>query len=113
MAQITIKICSMYKKLSGMTGTAKTEEEELREIYNMEVISIPTNRPVRRVDKPDLLYTSIRAKHNAVVKLIELHEKDNLSYWYGICRRFRIIIKNIDDEKFASQCLNAKQCQRS
>ncbi len=77
MAQITYQnLFRMYKKLSGMTGTAKTEEEELREIYNMEVITIPTNRPIKRVDYPDLLYPSIRAKYNAVVKLIqELHEK--------------------------------------
>ncbi|KAI3473442.1 hypothetical protein Pfo_031128 [Paulownia fortunei] len=77
MAQITYQnLFRMYKKLSGMTGTAKTEEEELREIYNMEVITIPTNRPIQRVDYPDLLYPSVRAKYNAVVKLIvELHEK--------------------------------------
>ncbi len=54
MAQITYQnLFRMYKKLSGMTGTAKTEEEELREIYNMEVITIPTNRPIKRVDYPD------------------------------------------------------------
>ena len=58
----------MYKKLSGMTGTGKTEEEEFREIYNIRVIPIPTNRPVQRIDHSDLLYTSIEAKFKAVVE---------------------------------------------
>ncbi|WP_173303019.1 preprotein translocase subunit SecA [Streptococcus sp. 8854] len=58
----------MYKKLSGMTGTGKTEEEEFREIYNIRVIPIPTNRPVQRIDHSDLLYSSIEAKFKAVVE---------------------------------------------
>ena len=62
----------MYKKLSGMTGTGKTEEEEFREIYNIRVIPIPTNRPVQRIDHPDLLYASIEAKFNAVVEDVKV-----------------------------------------
>lgn len=58
----------MYKKLSGMTGTGKTEEEEFREIYNMRIIPIPTNRPIQRIDHPDLLYPSLVAKFKAVVE---------------------------------------------
>ena len=58
----------MYKKLSGMTGTGKTEEEEFREIYNIRVIPIPTNRPVARIDHPDLLYPSLESKFRAVVE---------------------------------------------
>ncbi|HET3464225.1 TPA: preprotein translocase subunit SecA [Streptococcus pneumoniae] len=58
----------MYKKLSGMTGTGKTEEEEFREIYNIGVIPIPTNRPVQRIDHSDLLYASIESKFKAVVE---------------------------------------------
>lgn len=58
----------MYKKLSGMTGTGKTEEEEFREIYNIRVIPIPTNRPVQRIDHSDLLYESIESKFKAVVE---------------------------------------------
>ena len=58
----------MYKKLSGTTGTGKTEEEEFREIYNIRVIPIPTNRPVQRIDHPDLLYPSLEAKFKAVVE---------------------------------------------
>lgn len=66
----------MYKKLSGMTGTAKTEEEEFREIYNMEVITIPTNRPIARKDLPDILYPTLDSKFEAVVKEIkERHAK--------------------------------------
>lgn len=61
----------MYKKLAGMTGTAKTEEEEFREIYNMEVITIPTNRPVIRQDMPDLLYPTLDSKFKAVVEEIK------------------------------------------
>ena len=66
----------MYKKLSGMTGTAKTEEEEFRETYNIRVIPIPTNRPVARIDHSDLLYPSIDSKFKAVVQDVkERHEK--------------------------------------
>lgn len=61
----------MYRKLSGMTGTAKTEEEEFREIYNMNVIAIPTNRPIQRIDGQDLIYPSLRSKFRAVVKDIK------------------------------------------
>ena len=61
----------MYRKLSGMTGTAKTEEEEFREIYNMNVVAIPTNRPIQRVDGQDLIYPSLRSKFRAVVKDIK------------------------------------------
>ena len=58
----------MYKKLSGMTGTGKTEEEEFREIYNIRVIPIPTNKPVARIDHSDLLYPSLESKFRAVVE---------------------------------------------
>ncbi|WP_054702004.1 preprotein translocase subunit SecA [Secundilactobacillus odoratitofui] len=77
MANITYQnLFRMYRKLSGMTGTARTEIEEFREIYNMEVISVPTNKPVIRLDEPDVLYPTLEAKFNAVVNRIkELHEK--------------------------------------
>ena len=66
----------MYKKLSGMTGTGKTEEEEFREIYNIRVIPIPTNRPIARIDHPDLLYPSLKSKFKAVVEDVKSrHEK--------------------------------------
>lgn len=72
MANITYQnFFRMYKKLSGMTGTAKTEQEEFREIYNMEVIAIPTNKPVIRKDKADLLYPTLKSKFAAVVEDIK------------------------------------------
>lgn len=77
MANITYQnMFRMYDKLAGMTGTARTEIEEFREIYNMEVISVPTNKPVIRLDEPDVLYPTLEAKFNAVRDRIkELHEK--------------------------------------
>lgn len=66
----------MYEKLSGMTGTAKTEEEEFRNIYNMHVVVIPTNKPISRDDKADLIYKSMEGKFNAVVDdIAERHAK--------------------------------------
>ena len=77
MANITYQnYFRMYDKLAGMTGTAKTEEEEFREIYNMNVITIPTNKPVIRVDYPDVLYPTIDSKFKAVTQEIkERHAK--------------------------------------
>ena len=77
MANITYQnLFRMYNKLAGMTGTAKTEQEEFREIYNMETITIPTNRPVQRKDEPDLLYPTLQSKFAAVVDRIKkLHAK--------------------------------------
>ena len=66
----------LYKKLSGMTGTAKTEEEEFRTIYGLDVLEIPTNRPVVRIDEPDVVYSTERGKLKAIIKdIIETHEK--------------------------------------
>ena len=66
----------MYHKLSGMTGTALTEENEFREIYNLDVVEIPTNKPMIRVDHPDAVYRSMEGKYNAIVKqVVECHEK--------------------------------------
>ncbi|PZO96715.1 MAG: preprotein translocase subunit SecA [Streptococcus pyogenes] len=66
----------MYKKLAGMTGTAKTEEEEFREVYNMRIIPIPTNRPIARLDHTDLLYPTLQSKFNAVIADVKRrHEK--------------------------------------
>lgn len=75
MATITFQnLFRMYEKLSGMTGTAKTEEEEFRNIYNMYVIQIPTNKPIARVDLPDLVYADRNGKYTAIVNCIkEIH----------------------------------------
>jgi preprotein translocase subunit SecA len=72
LATITFQnLFRMYKKLSGMTGTAKTEEEEFRNIYNMYVIEIPTNVPVIRIDEPDLVYASKEAKYKAIIEFVK------------------------------------------
>ena len=64
----------MYAKLSGMTGTAKTEEDEFDEIYKLDVVEIPTNRPVQRIDDNDHVYINERGKFNAIIKEInEVH----------------------------------------
>ena len=66
----------MYKKLSGMTGTAKTEEEEFKSIYKMDVVVVPTNKPVQREDLPDVVYKNENAKFNAVAEdILERHKK--------------------------------------
>ena len=66
----------LYNKLSGMTGTAATEESEFREIYNLDVIEIPTNKPVIRQDHEDFVYTTMRGKYNAVIdQIVECHKK--------------------------------------
>ncbi len=66
----------LYNKLSGMTGTAMTEEDEFREIYKLDVIAIPTNRPVQRIDHNDLIYRTEAAKYRAIIdQIIDCHEK--------------------------------------
>ena len=77
LATITFQnLFRMYKKLSGMTGTAKTEEEEFRNIYNMYVIEIPTNKDVIRIDAPDLVYATKEAKYKAIIEFVkECYEK--------------------------------------
>ena len=65
----------LYSKLSGMTGTAKTEEAEFRTIYSLDVVEIPTNRPVKRVDLPDMVYSTVDGKKRAIVnEIIQRHE---------------------------------------
>ncbi len=77
LATITIQnYFRMYEKLSGMTGTAETEENEFYQIYGLEVMVIPTNRPVRRVDKHDLIYKTRREKYNAIIdEIVRQHER--------------------------------------
>lgn len=80
MATITFQnYFRMYEKLSGMTGTAKTEEEEFRNIYNMQVVAIPTNKPIARDDRPDLIFATMNGKFNAVAaEIAERHKKVSL-----------------------------------
>ncbi|WP_139903837.1 preprotein translocase subunit SecA [Clostridium thermarum] len=77
LATITLQnFFKLYNKLSGMTGTAYTEQMEFREIYNLDVVVIPTNKPVKRIDHNDEVYKTTRAKYNAIVReVIESHEK--------------------------------------
>jgi preprotein translocase subunit SecA len=100
----------MYKKLAGMTGTAKTEEEEFREIYNIEVIQIPTNRPVIREDHADLLYPTLESKFHAVVQDIkERHRKGQPILVGTVAVETSELLSNmLDREKVPHEVLNAK-----
>ena len=72
LATITFQnLFRMYSKLSGMTGTAKTEEEEFRNIYNMYVIEIPTNREIARIDAPDMVFATKEAKYKAIIRFVK------------------------------------------
>ena len=77
LATITFQnLFRLYKKLSGMTGTAMTEESEFREIYKLDVIEIPTNKPVQRIDHDDVVFKNERGKYNAVIdQIVECHER--------------------------------------
>ncbi|OAU88209.1 preprotein translocase subunit SecA, partial [Lacticaseibacillus rhamnosus] len=111
MANITYQnFFRMYTKLAGMTGTAKTEQEEFREIYNMEVISVPTNKPVIRVDSPDVLYPTLDAKFNAVVDDIKKRHKKGQPILVGTVaiESSERLSKQLDDEKIPHTVLNAK-----
>lgn len=111
MATITFQnYFRMYKKLSGMTGTAKTEEEEFREIYNIEVIQIPTNRPVIREDHADLLYPTLESKFHAVVQDIkERHRKGQPILVGTVAVETSELLSNmLDREKVPHEVLNAK-----
>src|SRR6059036_2527649 len=84
LATITIQnYFRMYEKLAGMTGTAETEETEFHEIYKLEVVVIPTNRPVRRVDKHDLVYKTRKEKYDAIMDEIERQHKRGLPVLVG------------------------------
>ena len=73
----------MYKKISGMTGTAKTEEEEFQGIYNLDVVQIPTNKPMIRKDLNDMVYKTKRGKFNAVVEEIVKRHPDRPAHSGG------------------------------
>lgn len=111
MATITFQnYFRMYKKLAGMTGTAKTEEEEFREIYNIEVIQIPTNRPVIREDHADLLYPTLESKFHSVVRDIkERHRKGQPILVGTVAVETSELLSNLlDREKVPHEVLNAK-----
>ena len=100
----------MYRKLSGMTGTAKTEEEEFREIYNMNVVAIPTNRPIQRVDGQDLIYPSLRSKFRAVVNDIKQRHEVGQPILVGTVavETSELISNLLREEGIPHEVLNAK-----
>ncbi|MFJ7858094.1 preprotein translocase subunit SecA [Peribacillus sp. NPDC097206] len=104
----------MYEKLSGMTGTAKTEEEEFRNIYNMNVIAIPTNRDIVRDDRPDLIYASMDGKFRAVVEdIAERHVKGQPVLVGTVAIETSEIISNYLTKKgIPHNVLNAKNHER-
>ena len=104
----------MYKKLAGMTGTAKTEEEEFRNIYNMYVISIPTNKPVIRIDETDLLYPGKQGKYNAIVRVIEEKHKLGQPVLVGTIaiETSELISNMLTKKKIRHEVLNAKNHAR-
>ncbi|MBU9712790.1 preprotein translocase subunit SecA [Evansella tamaricis] len=104
----------MYKKLAGMTGTAKTEEEEFRNIYNMNVYAIPTNEPVVRIDNPDLIFKSTEGKFRAIVDLIaELYEKGQPVLVGTVNVDTSELLSNmLKKKRIAHNVLNAKQHEK-
>jgi len=115
LATITFQnLFRMYNKLSGMTGTAKTEEEEFRNIYNMYVISIPTNRPVIREDATDLLYPGKEGKYNAIVRVIEERHKLGQPILVGTIaiETSELISKMLTKKRIKHEVLNAKNHAR-
>ena len=111
MATITFQnYFRMYKKLSGMTGTAKTEEEEFREIYNILVIPIPTNREIQRLDHPDLLYPSLRSKFKAVVQEIKERHREGQPILIGTVavETSEMLSGMLNQEGIPHEVLNAK-----
>lgn len=111
MANITFQnYFRMYKKLSGMTGTAKTEEEEFREIYNMNVVAIPTNKPLVRDDKADLLYPSLDSKFRSVAAEIKERHTKGQPILVGTVavETSEVISRMLKQENIPHQVLNAK-----
>ena len=115
LATITFQnLFRMYKKLSGMTGTAKTEEEEFRNIYNMFVISIPTNKAVIRDDQPDLVYATQAGKYKALIKEIEERYKKGQPVLVGTIaiETNELISELLRKKRIPHEVLNAKNHAR-
>ncbi len=104
----------MYKKLAGMTGTAQTEATEFAEIYNLDVVSIPTNIPIKRIDKNDLIYKSEREKFEAVCRRIqELHTKGQpVLVGTASIEKSEKLHKILAEKKIPHTVLNAKQHEK-
>ncbi|PWE21703.1 preprotein translocase subunit SecA [Aliarcobacter skirrowii] len=104
----------MYKKLSGMTGTAQTEATEFAQIYNLDVVSIPTNLPIKRVDKSDLIYKTEREKFNAVCEKIKYYHEKGQPVLVGTAsiEKSEKLHKILSDKKIPHTVLNAKQHEK-
>ena len=104
----------LYKKLSGMTGTAQTESEEFQEIYKLDVVEIPTNKPLARIDHPDVIFQTERGKyHNVIEKIKECHEKGQpvLAGTISI-EKSELLSKMLKKEHIPHNVLNAKNHER-
>ena len=115
LATITFQnLFRMYKKISGMTGTAKTEEEEFRNIYNMYVICIPTNMPIARVDAPDLIYSTQAGKYRALINEIEERHKKGQPVLVGTIaiETNELISSMLTKKHIPHEVLNAKNHAR-
>ena len=115
LATITFQnLFRMYKKLSGMTGTAKTEEEEFREIYNMYVIEIPTNKPIIRQDMADLIFATKKDKYKAIIEEIKTRHKTGQPILVGTIaiETSELISEMLKKEKIKHEVLNAKNHAR-
>ncbi len=115
LATITFQnLFRMYKKISGMTGTAKTEEEEFRNIYNMYVICIPTNKPVIREDATDLIYSTQAGKYRALIREIEERHKKGQPVLVGTIaiETNELISSMLDKKHIPHEVLNAKNHAR-
>ena len=115
LATITFQnLFRMYKKLSGMTGTAKTEEEEFRNIYNMYVIQIPTNKPVIRKDMADLIFATKQDKYNAIIKEIKERHATGQPVLVGTIaiETSELISNMLKKERIKHEVLNAKNHAR-
>ena len=104
----------LYKKLSGMTGTAMTEEEEFREIYRLDAIEIPTNRPVQRIDHPDVVFKTEKGKFKATIdQILECHEKGQPVLVGTISiEKSELLSKMLSKKGIKHNVLNAKQHER-
>lgn len=111
LASITFQnLFRKFEKLSGMTGTAKTEEEEFRGIYNLDVIEIPTNKPIQRIDKPDKVYITRKAKLDAILKTVEERHKEGQPILIGSVsvEKSEELSKLLKDKGIPHTVLNAK-----
>ncbi len=115
LATITFQnLFRMYNKLSGMTGTAKTEEEEFTNIYNMFVLEIPTNKPLIREDFPDLIYPSLKGKYKAIANSIEQIHSTGQPILVGTAsiESSEIISSYLKKKRIKHELLNAKNHER-